>query len=86
MKITKQKVKKEISGFFKNIRGKSPNDIKKIKKKAMSHSIRLGKLRRKFCKNCLTPYTIKTAETRVKKGKKIVRCKKCGSISRWEIK
>ncbi len=83
-KISKLGVKKQIQEFFSNIKDKSPREVRKIKRLAMSKNIPLKDLRKTFCKKCLSPY--KNPKTRVKKGMKIVICKNCGYKSRWVVK
>lgn len=86
MKKSKTDIKKEIEEFFRNIKDKSPKEIKKIKKSAMSFNIRLGDLKKKFCEKCYTPYIPSSIETRIKDNKKVIKCKVCGHINRWKIK
>lgn len=81
--ISKTEARENISKFFKEIKSKTPKEIKKIKRLAMSHNILLKEKRRLFCKKCLTPY--KNARIRIKKGIKSVVCGKCGKISKWKI-
>jgi RNase P subunit RPR2 len=83
-KLSKTEVKKEIEEFFENIKTRTPREIKKIKKLAMKHSIKLGSLRKKFCKKCFSHY--KNSKTRIKNKIKSVVCENCGYISRWKIK
>ena len=40
-KLSKTEAKKEIEEFFKDIKNKSTEEVKKIKKLAMKHSIKL---------------------------------------------
>ena len=83
-KNSKKEAEKEINDFFKNINNKTPKEIKKIKKFAMSQNIKLKEFRKKFCKKCLTPYKI--PKTRIKKRIKSITCKKCGYVSRYKLK
>jgi RNase P subunit RPR2 len=82
--ISKTETEKRIKEFFKNIKKKHPKQIRKIKKLAMKHNIKLGELRKKFCKKCFFPYN--DSKVRIKKKNKIITCGKCGYISRWKIK
>ena len=84
-KLTRVEARAKIYSFFKFIKNKSPQDIKRIKKLAASFNIRLGRLRRKFYQDCYTPFTSKTAEIRIKNKKKIIKCKVCGKISRFKL-
>jgi RNase P subunit RPR2 len=83
-KLSKEDAKKEIAEFFANIREKTPEEIRKIKKIAMSSSIQLKELRKKFCKKCLMPY--KNPKVRIKNKTKIVVCNNCGYTSRFKLK
>lgn len=81
---SKTEVKKQIEYFFENLKDKSPEDIKKIKKLAMNHKIPLKEKRKLFCGKCLSPY--KNASIRIKKGLIKINCGKCGYTSKWKIK
>jgi len=82
-KLSKSETEKEIKKFFEDINEKSPKEIKKIKKLAMRHNIKLGWLRKKFCKKC---YSTKMKVALVKNGVKTVKCKNCGFVSRWRLR
>jgi RNase P subunit RPR2 len=83
-KPSKTEAEKKIKDFFEDIKNKSVNDIKKMKKLAMSESISLKDLRKTFCKKCYSP--LENSKIRIKNGMKIVTCKKCGYINRWKLK
>lgn len=83
-KISKTEMKKDIEEFFLYIKNKNPEEVKKIKKLAMRHNIKLGKKKRLFCKKCFEPY--KNPKIRIKNGIKIMECKNCGHVSREKIK
>ncbi len=83
-KMTKPDAEKKVKKFFKILDNKTPKEIKKIKRLSMKHNIKLGVLRKKFCKKCYFPLT--DAEIRIKQSKKIVKCRNCGYVSRWKIK
>jgi len=83
-KISKTEAKEIIEDFFKNINDKSPLEIKKIKKIAMSKNIPLKEKRKLFCKKCLMPY--KNPKIRIKNKLKSITCENCGHTSRWKIK
>ncbi len=82
-KISKTEARKHIKEFFSDIKDKTPKEVKKIKRFAMRHNIKLGELRKKFCKKCLMLY--KTPKIRIKKGVKSVTCENCGYVSKWKI-
>ena len=83
-KSSKSEAKKQIQEFFSNIKNKSLNEVKKIKRLAMSQNIPLKELRKKFCKKCLVPY--KNPKIRIKNKIKIITCENCDYVSRWKIK
>ena len=82
-KLSKTEAINQIEYFFKNIKNKTPKQVKKIKNLAMSYNLPLKEKRKAFCKKCLTPY--KRPKIRIKKGIKSVTCEKCGFVSRWKI-
>ena len=84
-KLSKTEANNEIKEFFRNIEDKSSRDVKKIKKLAMSYNLPLKDFRKKFCKECFTPYTGKE-KIRIKNKMKIIGCKNCDNITRWRIK
>ena len=77
-------VKNKIENFFKEIKEKSPLEIKKIKKIAMNKRISLGENKKLFCKKCFFPFV--NPKIRIKKGFKIITCEECGAIKRIKIK
>jgi len=81
-KFSKSDVEKQIKEFFEDIENKSPKEIKKIKKLAMSHNIQLKELRKRFCKRCYSP-NLKIKN--IKNGIKTIECKNCGNLMRWKI-
>ena len=83
-KLPKTEVKKQIRGFFLEIRKKSVKQVKKIKRLAMSHNIKLKEKRKLFCRKCLAPY--KNPKIRIKNKIKIMTCKNCDYVARWKIK
>jgi len=82
-KLSKKEVQEEISSFFRDIKSKSPKEIKKIKKLAMSKNITLKDKRKLFCKKCLYPYD--KPKIRINNKKKVVECNKCGYVTRWKL-
>ena len=82
-KFSKSEVKEQIEKFFKEIKNKSPKEIKKIKRLAMSYNIPLKEKRKLFCKKCLMAY--KNSKIRIKNKIRIVACKNCGYVSRWRL-
>ena len=83
-KLSKKETEEEIKDFFQDIQNKTPEEVKKIVKMAMSHNIKLGQFKKTFCKRCLAPY--RNPKIRIKRSIKSVRCENCDNISRWKIK
>ncbi len=83
-KPSKTEAKTQIEFFFKNIKDKTPKEVKKIKRLAMSYNIPLKHYRKTFCKRCLVPY--KKPKIRIKNNVKNVTCEKCGFVARWKLK
>jgi RNase P subunit RPR2 len=84
IKISKEQTKNKIEEFFKGIKNKTPKEIKKIKKLAMSKNIPLKENRKLFCGKCFVPHTMN--HIKIKKGIKTLECENCGHISRWNVK
>jgi len=82
-KLSKQNIQEKIIQTFKT--NPTQKEIKKIKQLAMSKNIKLGLLRKKFCKKCLTFFTPNNSEIKIKKSLKIIKCKNCGYISRYRL-
>ncbi len=84
---TKSFSKKQAEEFIINSFNNNPTSeiLKKLKNLAMSKNIKIGALRRRFCKRCYSLFPI-DSEIRIKKGIKKIRCKRCGYIARYKIK
>jgi len=83
-KISRTEAKKQIEEFFLNIKDKTPKEVKKIKKLAMSFNLPLKEKRKTFCKKCFSPY--KAKKIRIRNKIKSVVCGACGYVNRWGIK
>ncbi len=84
IKSSKQETERKIKQVFSN--NPNPKEIKKAKKLAMSKNIKLGNLRKKFCKKCYLLFNSENSEIRIKNGLKIIKCKKCRYASRYKLK
>ena len=84
-KLSKKETEEQIKQIFFKKPFPTPKKIKKAKRLAMSKNIKLGNLRKKFCKKCLTFLTPNNSEIRIKKLLKIIKCKSCNHISRYKI-
>ena len=82
-KLSKSEAEKEIEEFFKHIKNKTPKEVKKAKKLAMRHSIKLGNKRKLFCKKCFSPYN--NQKIKIKNGMKTIICRNCDYVNRWKI-
>jgi RNase P subunit RPR2 len=80
--LTRKEVQEKIDDFFKNLDEKSASDIKKIKKTTMKFNIRLGDLRKRFCKKCLS---LNLKVKGIKKMIKSVECSECRNLMRWKV-
>ncbi len=85
LKISKSEAEKRINEFFKDIKNKTPKEIKKIKRIAMAKKIPLKEKRKLFCKKCLMPYTGKE-KVRINNKTKNITCRNCKYIARWSLK
>lgn len=79
----KRKIEEEVEIFFRDIESKSPKEIKKIKRLAMSKNIPLREEKRLFCIKCFNVY--KNPTVRIKKGFKIIKCGKCKFRRIWKL-
>lgn len=82
-KLSKKEAEEKINDFFLHIKSKNPEQIRKIKKLAMHHKIKLKEKRKLFCKYC---YSSKLKVKRVKNKMKSVDCESCKRVFRWKIK
>jgi len=82
-KLSKTEAEEEIKEFFEKIQTKTPKKIKKIKRLAMRHNIKLGELRKKFCKKCFSP---RLKIIGVKNKIKRIKCEYCKNVARWKMK
>ncbi len=60
--------------------------MKLAKRIGMRYNVRLGKLKRKFCKRCYSYFTAKNSQRRLKRGILIITCKECGHVQRYPYK
>lgn len=76
--VSKSEVLEKIKNFFD--KEFSHEGARKMKKLAMSRTIKLGKLRAKFCKKCYGD--LRDAKVRVTKTHRLLICKKCGFMNK----
>ena len=84
--ISKIDAQKKIRQVFSELKVKNPEKIKKIKRLAMHYHISLQPWKQMYCKKCFSVFNAENSKTRIKKGKKIVKCNECGAISRVLLK
>lgn len=84
-KLSKKEAEERIKEFFLDIKNKTLDEVKKIKKLSMRHGLKLGELRKRFCRKCLHPYSGKE-KIIIKNGMKSIECENCKSRNRWKIK
>jgi RNase P subunit RPR2 len=82
-KLSRKETEEKIKEIFSN--NPNPKEVKKAKKFAMSKNLKLGNLKKKFCKKCYNLFDSKNSEIKIKKGFKIIKCN-CGNISRYKLK
>ena len=80
---SKSETIKQLEDFFSALKSHTPKEIKKIKRLAMAHKIRLKEKRKLFCGKCFSP-NLKVAG--IKKGIKKIECLNCGRKMRWKVK
>ena len=85
-KLSKQEAQKKIEDFFSNLKNKTPEQIKKIKRLAMHYHISLHNYKKLYCKKCYSVFNSENSEIRIRKGFKTRKCKMCGVISRSNIR
>jgi len=81
--LTKKQAEEKIENLFQEIDKKTPEQVRKIKRLAMHHKIKLESRRKLFCKYC---YSSKLKVKSVKRGLKSVECEDCKKLMRWKIK
>ena len=82
-KISRNAALTEINDFFDHIEHKTSEQVKKIKKLAMSHNIKLGHKRKLFCKKCLNPF--RNSSITIKNDFVTIECESCGHKNRWKF-
>lgn len=83
-KISKMEARDKINEFFSHVKHKTPKEVEKIKKLAMSHNIKLGDKRKLFCKKCLNPHG--NSSINIKDDYVNIVCDKCGFRNKWKLK
>jgi len=80
--------KKDVLEFIQKSLDENPSKekLKNLKVLAMSKNIKIGGLKKRYCKKCYSLFTIKNSEIRIKKPYKKIKCKNCGYIARYKLK
>ncbi len=79
--MNKKQALEKIGEFFKEKHSKE--EVKKIKKIAMSYQIKLRDKRKLFCKKC---FSMNLKVLGLKNKIKRVKCEDCGNDMRWKIR
>lgn len=79
--LSRTQAREEIELFFKKPNFSS-DEVRKIKRLAMKHRIRLGSHKRKFCKKCLSQLR---GKIRISKFYKTIECRECGCRNKFKI-
>lgn len=85
IKLSRSEAEKQIKDFFKDIKEKTPEEIKKIKRLSANKKVSIKRYRNLFCKNCLSPF-LGHEKIRIKEDMKSVECLNCKKINRIKIK
>lgn len=80
-KLSKQETQEKIKLFFEK-ENFTKEEVKKIRRLAMKFNIKLGKLRQKFCKSCLSQLK---GKTRLSKTHKTIECQVCMYKNKFRI-
>lgn len=81
--MNKNLAHERIRDFFRQ-NELNAKDVKKIKRLAMQHNIKLGEYRKRFCKKCYSD--LKSGKTRITKIYKVVECPACKQNNKYKIK
>ena len=79
--LNRKETIEKISEFFKEKHERE--EVRKIKRLAMRHQIKLGEKRKLFCKKC---FSMNLKVLGIKNKTKRVKCSDCGNEMRWKIK
>ena len=82
-KLSKTEARDHIHEFFQDIKNKSPEEIRKVKRLEMHHKIPLKEKRKQFCKKCFSTY--KKSKIRIRNKIKSITCENCGYVVRYRI-
>ena len=85
IKLTKKEAQEKIKEFFNQKEELDSKYVKKMKRLAMRHNIKLGIFRRRFCKKCFSDLKHNSGKIRITKTHKIVECGRCGFRNGWRI-
>lgn len=85
-KISKTQAKSKVEKFFADISNKEPEEIRKIKRLAMRHNLKLEEKKKLYCKKCFSVFDSKNSKIRVSKKVKTITCNKCGVVSKYKLK
>ena len=80
--------RKEAEEFIKKTFEENPSkeSLKNLKLLAMSKNIKIGGMKKRYCKKCYSLFTTKNSEIRIKMPYKKIKCKNCGYTATYKIK
>jgi RNase P subunit RPR2 len=79
--LSKSQAQEKIKSFFSQ-KTFSAEQVKKIKRLAMKYKIRLGPLRRKFCKSCLSQLN---GAVNISRTHKTIICQNCSHKNTFKL-
>lgn len=82
IKLSKKEAEQKLGDFFEASKLDS-KDVKKIKKLAMKHNIKLGNYRKRFCKKCFSD--LRNGKIRTSKLYKTIECANCKEKNKFRI-
>jgi len=81
--LSKTEAENKINEFFCCIKEKTPKEVKKIKRLAMSYNIKLREKRKLFCQKCFHPFV--GPSIRIKNDLITMTCENCEHKARWKF-
>jgi len=83
--VSKKVASREVDDFFRDLTGKTPLEVKRIKRLAMESNVSLRTKKRLFCKKCFSVFNSRNSKMRIKNGFRRVSCENCDYVSRWKF-
>lgn len=86
LKIARERIEILFSEAAKAEPGLARRYVKLAKKIGMRYNVRLGALKKKFCRHCYSYFTAENSRIRIKNGIMNVRCLSCNKTARMPYK